>query len=103
MGLFEEVYEVVKKVPKGKVTTYGEIAAIIGQPRSARQVGWALHANPYEGVVPCHRVINRFGELCKGFAFGGIEIQKQLLLGEGVEVREDYRVDLDKYLWGGSK
>jgi len=62
-------------------------------------VGWALHANPEEGVIPCHRVVNRFGGLCKGFAFGGIEIQKQLLEAEGVEVREDYTIDLSKYLW----
>ena len=78
MSLFKEVYEVCKKIPKGKVATYGQVACMIGRPRCARQVGWALHVNPEEGVIPCHRVINRFGKLCEGFAFGGIEIQKQL-------------------------
>lgn len=99
MSLFQEVYEVCKKIPKGKVATYGQIAFLIGRPKCARQVGWALHDNPEQGVIPCHRVINRFGKLTEGFAFGGIDIQKQLLEAEGVEVDEEYRVDLEKYLW----
>lgn len=99
MSLFSEVYEVCKKIPEGKVATYGQVAALIGRPRCARQVGWALHVNPEQETIPCHRVINRFGKLCEGFAFGGIEIQKQLLEAEGVEVRTDYTVDLEKYLW----
>jgi len=101
MSLFQEVYEECKKIPKGKVSTYGQIAFLIGRPRCSRQVGWALHANPEPGVIPCHRVVNRFGKLCEGFAFGGKEIQKQLLEEEGVAVREDYSVDLDKYLYNG--
>ena len=103
MSLFKEVYEVCKRIPKGKVATYGQIAYMIGKPRCARQVGWALHANPEEGVIPCHRVINRFGKLCEGFAFGGIEIQKQLLESEGVKVDPDYVVDLKKYLWENNR
>ena len=93
---FENVYELVKKVPKGKVVTYGEIARAIGNPRMSRQVGWALHVNPKPGVIPCHRVVNRFGELSSAFAFGGVNRQAELLSEEGVEVI-DNKVDLNKY------
>jgi len=99
MSLFNDVYEVCKKIPKGKVTTYGQIAIAIGRPKCARQVGWALHATPDEKTIPWHRVLNRFGGLCKTLEFDGIEIQKQLLEEEGIEVRPDYTVDLDKYIW----
>ncbi len=101
MTAFELIYEQVKKIPKGKVATYGQIAALSGNPRWARVVGYALHANPDRSVIPCHRVVNRFGELCRGFAFGGINAQSELLKGEGVEVSADNRVDLEKYLWNG--
>jgi len=97
--MFEEIYKAVLKIPKGKVATYGQIAAIIGHPRAARQVGWALHVNPMPGVIPCHRVVNRFGRLAPEFAFGGRDAQKALLTEEGVEVRDDYTVDLTLYLW----
>lgn len=93
---FENVYNLVKKVPKGKVVTYGEIARAIGNPRMSRQVGWALHVNPKPGVIPCHRVVNRFGELSSAFAFGGLNRQAELLREEGVEVI-DNKVDLNKY------
>lgn len=93
------VYEVVKKVPEGKVTTYGDIARLIGSPRSARQVGWALHKNPSPLVVPCHRVVFKDGSVCTGFAFGGKEVQAELLRGEGVQVSEDFKIDMEKYRW----
>lgn len=93
---FENVYNLVKKVPKGKVVTYGEIARAIGNSRMSRQVGWALHVNPKPGVIPCHRVVNRFGELSSAFAFGGVNRQAELLREEGVEVI-DNKVDLNKY------
>ncbi|HIT62427.1 MAG TPA: MGMT family protein [Candidatus Caccovivens faecavium] len=93
---FENVYDLVKKVPKGKVVTYGEIARAIGNPRMSRQVGWALHVNPKPGVIPCHRVVNRFGELSSAFAFGGVNRQAELLREDGVEVI-DNKVDLNKY------
>ncbi len=96
-GFFNAVYQAVKLIPKGKVATYGDIAKAIGAPKSARQVGWALHSNPYPGVVPCHRVVFANGSLCTGFAFGGIDIQKAMLESEGVTVTEDYKVDLNKY------
>jgi len=97
--MFKEIYETCKKIPHGKVATYGQIAILSGRPRCARQVGWALHSSPEEENIPCHRVVNRFGGLCKCFGFGGAEMQKQLLEAEGIEVREDGTVDLDKYLW----
>ena len=84
-------------VPKGTVVTYGMVACAIGRPRAARQVGNALHRNPCFGTVPCHRIVNREGRLAPAFAFGGMEIQAQLLRDEGVEVVGDY-VDLGKYL-----
>lgn len=99
MSFFENVYEAVQLIPRGKVATYGQIARMIGAPRSSRAVGYALHANPRPGVIPCHRVVNREGRLAPAFAFGGPEIQAQLLESEGVEVGEDFTVDLEKYLW----
>lgn len=96
-AFYDRVYNAVKLIPKGRVATYGQIAAIAGNSRAARAVGWALHLNPEPGKIPCHRVINRFGKICEGFAFGGPEVQKKLLENEGVEVSDDYFVDLSKY------
>ncbi|MBQ7165210.1 MAG: MGMT family protein [Clostridia bacterium] len=95
--MFQAIYEAVKSIPRGKVATYGQIAAMVGHPRAARLVGNALHANPEPGVIPCHRVVNRNGCLAPAFAFGGREIQKQLLESEGVEVSDDFTVDMEKY------
>lgn len=99
MNFFEKIYEVVKKIPKGNVMTYGQIATLCGNPRASRAVGYALHVNPQPGIIPCHRVVNRFGYLSGGFAFGGIDVQKSLLEKEGVVVSEEYRVNLDEYLY----
>ncbi len=99
MGFFEMVYETVRKIPKGKVATYGQIAKLVGEPRKARIIGWALHVNPYPGDVPCHRVVNRYGELSGNFAFGGEESQKKLLINEGIIFDLNGKIDLDKYLW----
>ena len=98
-SFFSEVYEICKKIPKGKVTTYGTIAFMAGKPRYSRQVGWALHSNPEPNVIPCHRVVNRFGGLSSAFAFGGENRQRELLEAEGVKVSEENIVDLNKYLW----
>jgi methylated-DNA-protein-cysteine methyltransferase-like protein len=99
MGFFNDVYNVVKKIPAGKVATYGQIAKMIGQPQKSKCVGWALHSNPQEGVIPCHRVVNRKGELSGNFAFGGMERQKMLLENEGIIFNKDGIIDLEKYLW----
>ena len=99
MGFFEEVYSLVKMIPEGKVATYGQIARLIGQPRKAKIVGWALHSNPYRGIVPCHRVVNRNGQLSGAFAFGGMEQQRKLLEAEGIGFNEDGTIDLGKHSW----
>ena len=96
--VFERIYEVVKRIPKGKVATYGQVAAMAGNPRWARVVGYALHVNPDPEHIPCFRVVNRFGEVSKAVAFGGENSQIALLQAEGVEVT-DGKVDLSKYGW----
>ena len=93
---FAKIYEVVKRIPKGKVTSYGEIAREVGNPRLSRVVGYALHVNPEPGVIPCHRVVNKEGRLSPAFAFGGVNVQAGLLMEEGVEVDGLY-VDMAKY------
>lgn len=102
MNFFERVYEAVKKIPEGRVATYGQIACMAGSPRAARQVGYALHVNPQPFVIPCHRVVNRFGRLAPAFAFGGEEVQAALLEAEGVCVADGF-VDLEKYIWNPEK
>ena len=97
---FEQIYDVVRKIPRGKVATYGQIALLAGNPRWSRVVGYALHVNPEPLVIPCHRVLNRFGEPSSAFAFGGINEQILLLEEEGVTFK-DGKVDLEKYLWDG--
>ncbi len=97
MSFYNMVYDVVVKIPKGKVATYGQIAALCGSPHAARAVGYALHVNPSPGVIPCHRVVNRFGSLAPAFAFGGVDVQRRLLEAEGIAVSDDNTVDLDIY------
>lgn len=92
---YEKVYKIVTKIPKGKVTTYGAIGEKLLM--SPRVVGQALHNNPYEGDVPCHRVVNRNGRVAPNFAFGGNGIQKQLLEQEGVVFLDDMHVDLKSF------
>lgn len=87
----EKVYKVVKQIPEGKVTTYGAIGKKLGI--SPRVVGYALHMNPYEGEVPCHRVINLKGRLAPNFAFGGSEIQRKRLEKEGVKFKDETHVE----------
>ena len=94
----QRVYDAVCAIPRGCVSTYGRIAERCGSPRASRAVGMALHRNPMPGVIPCHRVVNREGRLAPGFAFGGPDVQRELLEAEGVEVSEDGYVDLRKYL-----
>ena len=92
----KRIYEVVKRIPKGKVATYGMVAAMAGNPRMSRAVGNALHKNPDPEHIPCHRVVNSKGELADAFVFGGLGVQQSRLEAEGVEVK-DGRVDLKKY------
>ena len=99
MNFYEKVYKAVSEIPRGKVATYGQIARMCASPRASRIVGGALHKNPLPGVIPCHRVVNRFGGLAPDFALGGKDAQKALLNAEGVFVDENYTVELEKYLW----
>lgn len=100
MTFAQEIYETVKKIPKGKVATYAQIAFMSGHIGAARAVGNALHKNPTPIVVPCHRVVNASGMLAPEFAFGGTDAQRKLLEAEGVEVKGG-KVDLEKYQWKG--
>lgn len=99
MSVYEQIYQAVCKIPKGKVATYGQIASMVGNPKLSRVVGYALHKNPAFGVIPCHRVVNRMGQTAPSFAFGGEDVQRSLLEAEGVEFTEDGFVDMEKYRW----
>lgn len=92
----KRIYEAVKKIPRGRVATYGQIAELAGDKKMARAVGNALHHNPDPDTIPCYRVVNAKGELSGEFAFGGIHSQEALLRADGIEVA-DGRVDLTKY------
>jgi methylated-DNA-protein-cysteine methyltransferase related protein len=100
---FIRVYEVVARIPKGRVTTYGAIARHLGIGGSARLVGWALNhtlseAGGSSGLLPCHRVVNRNGELTGREWFGG-DVMEQLLRSEGVGFDDRGRVDMKQYFW----
>ncbi|HEX8968332.1 MAG TPA: MGMT family protein [Chloroflexota bacterium] len=96
----QQVYALVRRVPAGRVITYGMIARLLGDPRKAREVGWALAVTPQQAPrIPAHRVINARGELSGGRAFGGYAVQRKQLEAEGVVFMQDGRVDLDRYLW----
>jgi methylated-DNA-protein-cysteine methyltransferase-like protein len=99
-GVFTRIYEIVKRIPRGRVATYGQIAALAGNPRLARVVGYALHVNPDPEHIPCFRVVNREGRVSPAFAFGGENMQIKLLEDEGVELRDGF-VDMAKYRWDG--
>ncbi len=99
MSVFERIYEVVCKIPEGKVATYGQVALLAGNPHWARVVGYALHNNPTPILIPCHRVVNREGKIAEAFAFGGGNAQRELLLKEGIKFEADGTVDLKIYGW----
>ena len=92
----KRIYEAVKKIPKGKVATYGQIAKMAGNERMSRAVGNALHKNPEPDKIPCYKVVNSKGELASEFVFGGRDVQAKLLKAEGIEVVNN-KVDLNKY------
>lgn len=97
MKFFAKVYKLVDEIPYGKVTTYGEIAQVLGT-RDARKVGWALHANA-DRDRPCHRVVSKEGRIADNFAFDGWQEQKLRLESEGIEFRDEMHVDLNFYFW----
>lgn len=97
MNTYDNIYEVVKSIPKGRVATYGQVAFLAGNSRRARVVGYALHNNPDPSAIPCHRVVNREGKVAESFAFGGGEAQRTLLEAEGIVFESNGRIDLEKY------
>ena len=94
----QAVYEYLTKIPRGKVVTYGQIAAQIGDKCLARAVGNILHKNPDGNMYPCYKVVNSKGFLSVQYAFGGIECQKMKLEADGVVV-DGFKVDLKTYQW----
>lgn len=96
---FQRVYDVVRTIPVGRVTTYGLIAKKLGTASSARTVGWALNACHNDSSIPAHRVVNRNGLLSGKHHFKGFNLMKQLLENEGIEVNDDKVVDFNIKLW----
>jgi methylated-DNA-protein-cysteine methyltransferase related protein len=102
-SFFEKVYEVVRQVPYGRITTYGAIARYLGTARAARMVGWAMNqCHTHPEYVPAHRVVNRQGVLTGKHFFGGTNVMEQLLESEGVEIQDDQVVHFKKHFWDPS-
>ncbi len=98
-NFFERVYEIVRQIPYGKVTSYGAIAKALGAARSARMVGWAMNASHNREDIPAHRVVNRVGLLSGKHHFDGTNLMQQLLESEGIEVIDNQIIDLEKHFW----
>lgn len=98
-GFFKRVYEIVSRIPEGKVATYGGIGKMLGYPRGAKVVGWAMRGAPEGLNLPCHRVVKKTGELSPGYVFGDSEIQRAMLAAEGITFRPDGTIDMEKHLW----
>ncbi|HEY9184610.1 MAG TPA: MGMT family protein [Salegentibacter sp.] len=101
-NFFDKVYETVRQIPVGRVTSYGAIARAIGSPQSARMVGWAMNASHNREDVPAHRVVNRKGLLSGKHHFGDNNAMRNLLEAEGISVSENKVVDFEKYFWDPS-
>lgn len=97
--MFEQIYRTAREIPRGRVTTYGQIARLLGNPRLSRVVGYAMNGAPED--VPCHRVVNRFGGLSDAFRPMGRATHRLLLEMEGVGFREDGTVDMERHFWPG--
>ena len=99
IGFFERVYRLVRQVPPGKVTSYGAIARMLGHPRAARTVGWALHSLPEGSDVPWHRVINSQGCISISRREHSADLQRALLETEGIQFDADGTVDWERFGW----
>lgn len=97
--LYTSFYAIIRKIPRGKVATYGQIAALAGYPRHARHVGFALSALPAGSKVPWHRVVNSQGQISRRGLDGNDEWQRVLLEEEGVEFGAQGRIALKRYRW----
>ena len=103
-GFFEQVYEITKRIPYGRVTTYGAIANYLGTGGSARVVGWALNSSrTLNSFIPAHRVVNRNGILSGKKHFGGLHIMRQLLENEGISIDNDRVINFEKLFWDPRK
>lgn len=102
LNFFERVYEVVRKIPYGRVSSYGLIARYLGSPQSARMVGWAMNASHNIDDVPAHRVVNRLGLLTGKHHFEGTNLMQQLLENEGIEIEDNQIINFDQFLWDPS-
>lgn len=99
-SFFERVYEVVKLIPEGRVTTYGAIARFTGSPQASRMVGWAMNASHlHPGHIPAHRVVNRNGVLTGKHHFRHSELMQELLESEGVLIENDRVMEFDRIFW----
>lgn len=96
---FKKVYDIVREVPYGRVTTYGAIAKALGAAKSARVVGYAMNASHQYDDVPAHRVVNRNGVLTGKHHFPGTQVMQQMLEAEGVEIYKDKIVNFEQHLW----
>ncbi len=100
VSFFEAVFEVVRQIPKGKVTSYGAIAEALGTKESARMVGWAMNQSHFvKPTVPAHRVVNRQGRLSGKMHFSPPERMQELLEKEGIQIVEDQIIDFQKHFW----
>ena len=95
---FERIYDVVRQIPRGKVASYGQVAALAGNRRWQRVVGYALHVNPDEEGIPCYRVVTKDGRVSDAFAFGGKNRQIELLEADGITF-VDGHVDMERFQW----
>lgn len=98
-SFFDRVYEIVKQIPEGRVTSYGAIAKALGSGRSARMVGWAMNASHSLEGIPAHRVVNRNGQLTGKHHFPGTNLMQQLLENEGIEVIDDQIQNFKAVYW----
>ena len=99
LSFFERVYQVARKIPAGRVTSYGAIARAIGAGKSARMVGYAMNASHNLPDIPAHRVVNRNGLLTGKHHFQGTSLMQQLLENEGIQVKDNQSLDFDKHFW----
>ena len=100
---FQKVYDVVKMIPSGRVSTYGLIAKYLGSTKSSRVVGYAMNASHQNSEIPAHRVVNRVGLLTGKHHFSGITLMQNLLESEGVKIQNDRVINFKKVLWDPSK
>lgn len=101
-NFFERVYDVVRKIPPGRVSSYGAIARSLGAAKSARMVGWAMNSTSKMEDIPAHRVVNRNGMLSGKHHFPGSRVMQQMLEEEGITVKDDKIVDFKSRFWDPS-